>query len=116
MAQRNPGFPFCPLFGTQSVLAWGLHADRCPELIILHPNDSLSPFCINLIEVDNDCADILNGLWLPHGIPESRKNAIRANIFSTLTVLSANMNPEQSMSSAEIHCFPLTLSSAVWRK
>lgn len=86
------GISLCLLFGTQSVLAWGLHADRCSELIFfsffLHPNDSPSPLCIKLIEVDNDCADILDRLWLPHGIPESRRNRVWTNIFSTLAILS----------------------------
>ena len=91
------GISLCLLFGTQSVLAWGLHADRCLELIFfsfffffLRPNDSPSPLCIKLIEVDNDCADILNRLWLPHEIPESRRNTVWTNIFFTLAISSVS--------------------------
>lgn len=56
----------------------------------LRPNDSPSPLCIKLIEVDNDCADILNRLWLPHGIPESRRNTVWTNIFFTLAISSVS--------------------------
>lgn len=57
---------------------------QMPELIFFSfwcPNDSLSPLCIKLNELDNDRTDILNGLWLPHGIPEWRRKAIWTDIF-----------------------------------
>ena len=83
----------------------------------LYPNDSLFPLFIKLIEVDNDCADILNGLWLPHGTPESSRNTIWTDIFSTLAILSVSTIwiLTSVWAVLKLTYFPLTSSSIVWR-
>jgi hypothetical protein len=45
-------------------ICFGLRSARrqMPRIDFLHPNDSLSSLCVQLMEVDVDCADILNGL------------------------------------------------------
>lgn len=87
------------------------------DFFFLYPNDSLFPLCIKLIEVDNDCADILNGLWLPHGTPESSRNTIWTDIFSTLAILSVSTIwiLTSVWAVLKLTYFPLTSSSIVWR-
>lgn len=86
------------------------------DFLCVCPNDSLSPLCIKLIEVYNDYADILNGLWVPHGITESRKNTIWTDIFSRLATLSVSTTwiLTSVWAALKLTYFPLISSPIVW--
>lgn len=78
-------------------------------LFFLRPNDSPSPLCIKLIEVDNDCADILNRLWLaPQNTWIKEKYSLDQKFFHTgYFICEYHMNSDQCVSSAEINLFSL---------
>lgn len=107
-------------------IAWGLHADRCLELIffflffffcvLMTPLPSL----LNLIEVDNDCADILNRLWLsPMGYLNQGEIQLGLIFFSHWLfppICEYHMNSGQCVSNAEINLFSYTVSHSLGRK